>query len=103
MSSSRSSVTALVIAVAVAVVAAASAHAVTIAGGGVSGYVTSADTGLPLGGAVVGWSGVQPATTDGSGRYLFLGLAPTTSGSLTVAGPAGYEKTQVDGVTVPAT
>src|SRR4051794_11373737 len=100
MSSSRT-ITALVIAVAAAL------FAVTIADarpspGTLGGYVTDADTGLGLGGATVGWSGATPATTEATGRYLFVGLTPGATGSLDVTGPAGYEKTTVAGVTLPA-
>jgi hypothetical protein len=101
MSSSRSSVTALVIAVAAALSVVVPAHART-SPGTLGGYISDADTGLPLGGASVSWSGGAPATTDGTGRYLFSGLTPGSTGSVAVAGPPGWEKTTVDGVALPA-
>jgi hypothetical protein len=104
MQSSRRSVAALVsavVAVLVAAVAAVPASA-GIIGGGLAGYVTDADTGLGLGGASLTWNGTtSPApslTTDGTGRYLFTGLEAGSAGSLAVAGPAGWERTSVDGV-----
>jgi hypothetical protein len=100
MSSSRS-VTALVIAVAATFSVAMPAHA-RPSPGTLNGYVTDADTGLGLGDSHVSWSGGTPITTDGSGRFLFTGLTPGTTGSLAVAGPAGWEKTTVDGVALPA-
>jgi hypothetical protein len=82
------------------------ARAAGLVGGGLTGYVTDADTGLGLGGAALTWNGTTtPApslTTDGSGRYLFTGLQPGTAGALAVAGPGGYEKTTIGGITLPA-
>ncbi|WCB92088.1 hypothetical protein DSM104299_00770 [Baekduia alba] len=103
MSSSRSSVTALVIAVAAAFGAAEPAHAAGLLGGGVSGYVSDADTGLGLSGATLAWGALPPVAAEGSGRYLLTGLQPGETGTLTVAGPTGYEKTQIDGITLPTT
>lgn len=89
----------------VALSAGASAQA-SIIGGGLAGYVTDADTGLGLGGATLTWNGTtSPApslTTDGSGRYLFTGLSAGSTGALGVAGPAGYERTSVDDITLLA-
>jgi hypothetical protein len=111
MSSSRRSVTALVVAV-VAVVAAilvvgTTGASASILGGGLAGYVTDAETGLGLGGTTLTWNGTTvpapSASTDATGRYLLTGLGAGTAGSLAVAGPAGYEKTSVDNITLPAT
>jgi hypothetical protein len=103
MSSSRRSLTAVVVAVAAAFAAAGPAHAAALLTGGLAGYVSDADTGLALAGATIGWPGIAPVTTQSNGRYLFTGLAPGTAGSLTVAGPVGYEKTQIDNITLPGT
>src|SRR4051812_28214793 len=100
MSSSRS-VTALVIAVAAAFSAVGPVHAAGVLGGGVSGYVTDADTGLGLPGSTLAWGSLPPVTAEANGRYLLSGLQPGDAGSLAVAGPAGFEKTQVDGITLP--
>jgi hypothetical protein len=100
MSSSRT-VTALVIAVVAALCAAVPAFA-RPQPGVLGGYVTDADTGLALGGATLSWEGGAPATTDATGRFLFSGLTPGSTGTLDVAGPAGWEKTTVGGVTLPA-
>lgn len=104
-SSCRTAVTAL--AVAAGLVCAISTTASASPGGGVSGAVTDADTGLPLGGAALTWLGTtSPAparTTDAAGHYAFTGLEPGSTGALAVAGPAGYERTTVAGVALPAT
>jgi hypothetical protein len=96
---------ALVAAVAACVAATSGAAHAGLVGGGLTGYVTDADTGLGLGGATLTWNGTtRPApslTTDAGGRYLLTGLDAGTAGSLGVAGPAGYEKTSVDGITLP--
>src|SRR3954469_12827743 len=94
MSSSRS-VTALVIAVAAAFSAVGPAHAAGVLGGGVSGYVTDADTGLGLAGSSLAWGSLPPVAAEGNGRYLLSGLQPGEAGTLAVAGPAGYEKSQI--------
>jgi hypothetical protein len=101
MSSSRSIARALVVALVAVFSTAAVAHAKTGAGQ-LGGYVTDADTGLGLGGASVSWQGGSPATSDPSGRYLFSGLTPGSTGTLSVAGPAGYEKVDVPDVALPA-
>src|SRR3954453_2293317 len=95
MSSSPSTLTALVIAVAAALSAVGSAHAAGVLGGGVSGYVTDADTGVGLPGSSLGWGALPPVAAEGNGRYLLSGLQPGQAGTLAVAGPAGYEKTQL--------
>jgi PKD domain/F5/8 type C domain len=104
-SSRRTVVTALAVAVALAGALSAAASA-SILGGGVSGYVTDADTGLPLGGTELTWLGTtRPApsrTTDASGHYLFTGLDAGSTGALTVAGPAGYERTTIGAIALPA-
>ena len=104
-SSRRNAATALAVALACAVTATATASA-SIIGGGVSGFVTDADTGLPLGGAALTWLGttMPPATrtTDAAGHYLLTGLDAGTTGALAVAGPAGYERTTIAGVALPA-
>jgi hypothetical protein len=99
MSSSRI-IRALVVALAAALSVAGSAHARSTAGQ-LGGYVTDADTGLGLGNASVSWQGGTPATTDGTGRYLFSGLAPNSTGTVSVTGPPGYEKVDVPNVTLP--
>jgi hypothetical protein len=85
---------------------AVSTPAVAVNGHGLGGYVTDADTGLGLNGASVTWNGTTSpapqATTDGTGRFLFTGLDAGSSGSLTVAGPAGWDRQSIDGVTLPA-
>ncbi|HMJ36159.1 MAG TPA: discoidin domain-containing protein [Baekduia sp.] len=103
--SPRTTVTALLLAAAAALAATAPAGAVT--SHGLNGYVTDADTGLGLNGSSVTWNGTtSPApqvTTDGTGRFLFTGLDPGTTGSLAVVGPAGWDRKSVGGVTLPAT
>jgi hypothetical protein len=100
MSSSRRTVAVLVITVAAALSAAMPAGAgagALVLGGGLSGYVTDADTGLGLTGATVTWTGTTSpkptATTGAGGRYLLTGLDPGSTGALGVAGPAGWETT----------
>jgi hypothetical protein len=100
MSSSRSIARALVVAVVAALSAVAVAHGKTTAGQ-LGGYVTDADTGLGLGGASVAWQGGTPATSESTGRYLFSGLTPGSTGTLSVTGPAGYEHVDVPNVTLP--
>jgi hypothetical protein len=104
MSSSRKSLAALVIAVVAAslAVAAAPAPAAGLLGGGLTGYVSDADTGLGLPGSSIAWGSLPPVTAEGNGRYLFTGLQPGSSGSLFVAGPAGWEKTQIDNINLPS-
>jgi hypothetical protein len=103
--SRRTAVTALAVVVALVCTVSAAASA-SILGGGVAGYVTDADTGLPLGGAALTWLGTtSPApsrTTDATGRYLFTGLDAGTTGALAVAGPAGYERTTIGAIALPA-
>jgi hypothetical protein len=102
--SPRRTVKALVLAAAAVLATCAPAGAVT--GHGLTGYVTDADTGLGLTGATATWNGTTSpapqASTDAGGRYLFTGLDPSTSGSLTVVGPAGWERRSVDAITLPA-
>jgi hypothetical protein len=102
--SPRRTVKALVLAAAVVLAACAPAGAVT--GHGLTGYVTDADTGLRLAGASVTWNGTTvpapQASTDAGGRYLFTGLDPSTSGSLAVVGPAGWDRQSVDAIALPA-
>jgi hypothetical protein len=45
---------------------------------------------------------VPTATTDASGRFLFVGLDGGTTGSLGVTGPAGWDRVDVAGVALPA-
>ncbi|WP_324908106.1 discoidin domain-containing protein [Baekduia sp.] len=74
-------------------------------GGAVSGTVTDADTGLPLGGTALTWWGTTsppPATANDAGDYLLTGLAAGTVGTLAVAGPAGYERTSIPNLALPA-
>jgi hypothetical protein len=100
MSSSRSIVRALVVALAAALSVAGTAHARSTAGQ-LGGYVTDADTGLGLGNAAVSWQGGAPATSDGTGRYLFSGLNPGSTGTVSVTGPPGYDQVDVPNVTLP--
>lgn len=97
MSSSRRTVPALLATLAAAVLACAGPVSASVIGGGVTGHVTDADTGLALGGAALTWNGTtSPAPTVASGpdgRFLFTGLDAGTSGTIAVAGPAGYERT----------
>jgi F5/8 type C domain/PKD domain len=101
MSSSRRTVMALVAALTLAGAGPATA---SVLGGGLTGYVTDADTGLGLPGATLTWNGTTaPApslATDPTGRFLFTGLEAGSTGALAVAGPAGYERTTVPGVTL---
>jgi hypothetical protein len=103
MTSPRRSVAAMVLAVVAVLTATASAGAAP--GRGLAGYITDADTGLGLGGSSVTWNGTTSpapqATTDGTGRYLFTGLEAGSSGSLAVAGPAGWDRQTIDGITLP--
>jgi len=108
MSSSRRTVPALLAATALLACACAGAPAgaASLIGGGLTGYVTDADTGLGLGGAVLTWNGTTaPApslTSDAGGRFLFTGLDAGSTGALAVAGPAGYERTTIGAITLPA-
>lgn len=71
---------------------------------GIGGYVTDAETGLPVSSATVHWSGPGgdfPATTPASGRFLFAGLAPGTAGSLNVTAPAGWDSVVAGPFTIP--
>jgi hypothetical protein len=103
MTSPRRTVAAVVLAAVAAL--AASGPAGAVPGRGINGYIYDADTGLGLAGASVSWNGTTSpapqATTDGSGRYLFTGLDAGTTGSLSVAGPAGWERTTLDGIALP--
>src|SRR5512147_2831426 len=81
-------------AIALAVLAAALPAAVpasAAASQALGGYLSDADTGLPLGAGTVTWNGTTApapqATTDGSGRYLFAGLDGGSTGTLSVVGP----------------
>lgn len=115
MSSSRRTVPALLAAAAASLACACAgvtatattATAASLIGGGLTGYVTDADTGLGLGGAALTWDGTTaPApslTSDASGRYLFTGLDAGSTGALAVAGPAGYERTTVSPITLLTT
>jgi F5/8 type C domain/PKD domain len=107
MSSSRRSVTALVLAAVAACLAVAAGPASAgLIGGGLDGYVTDADTGLGVGGAGLSWigtpAGAPPATSGPTGHYLLTGLAAGTSGTLGVTGPAGYAATTVGPLALPA-
>jgi hypothetical protein len=101
MMPARRTVTTLCVALTAAFAAAVPATAAT----GVGGYVTDADTGLGLGGATVAWNSTMSpppqATSDPTGRYLFAGLDPGSTGTLSVAGPAGWDRRDVPNVTVP--
>jgi hypothetical protein len=92
-------------ALAAAVVAAVPAPA-AVPSHGIGGVITDADSGLALSGATVVWNGTTSpapsATTDGSGRYLFVGLDAGSSGTLAAAGPAGWDRLDVGGITLPA-
>src|SRR3981081_2939771 len=71
--------------------------------GGLAGTVTDVTTGRPIGGAkvtVASPSQNATATTDQSGRYGFVSLAPDTY-TVTVAVP-GYQAFSQPGVTVIA-
>jgi hypothetical protein len=72
---------------------------------GLSGYLSDADTGLPLGGGTVVWNGTTSppprATTDRSGRYLFAGLDGGSTGTLSVTGPPGWDRADVGAVAIP--
>jgi hypothetical protein len=104
LTSPRRTVTAWVLAAAAALAAATPAGAIT--GHGLTGYITDADTGLGLHGSTVTWNGTTSpapqATTDGSGRFLFTGLEASSTGSLTVTGPAGWDRRAIDGVVLPS-
>ena len=104
MSSSRRSATALVIAVAAVFATGAASASASLVGGGLTGRVWDADTGLGLGGAALTWNGpTGPAptlTSDATGRYLFTALDQGSTGALAVAGPAGYEKTTIGPITL---
>jgi hypothetical protein len=96
-------------AIAFAALAAAFAAAAPVGAAGtpgLNGYLSDADTGLPLGGGTVVWNGTTApapqATTDGSGRYLFAGLGGGTTGTLSATGPAGWDRADVPGVAIPA-
>lgn len=108
MSSSRRTVPALLAATALLACACAgtTASAASLIGGGLTGYVTDADTGLGLGGATMTWNGTTaPApslTSDTTGRFLFTGLDAGSTGALAVAGPTGYERTTIGAITLPA-
>lgn len=88
-------------ALALAAVAPAGASAAS----GVGGYVTDADTGLPLTGANVTW---DPAGTPlsvktvSTGRYVLSGLTPGSAKPLAVVGPTGWDRATVGPVTIPA-
>jgi hypothetical protein len=72
---------------------------------GVGGYVTDADTGLPLSGSVVRWDApgdVLPATTPSTGRYVIAGLRPGTTATVSVVGPTGWERATAGPLTIPA-
>lgn len=109
MSSSRRTVPALLAAAAALLACAGAgttASAASLIGGGLTGYVTDADTGLGLGGSTLTWNGTtSPApslSTSADGRFLFTGLEAGSTGALTVAGPAGYETTSIAGIALPA-
>jgi hypothetical protein len=103
LTSPRRTAIAVVLAAATALAAAGPAGAAQ----GITGYVTDADTGLGLNGATVTWNGtISPApqaTTDATGRFLFSGMESGSSGSITAAGPAGWERKTVGDVQLPAT
>jgi hypothetical protein len=73
---------------------------------GVGGYVSDADTGLPLPQSTVTWNGTTSppptAVTDAQGRYAFYSLQANEHGSLGVAGPAGWDRITVGDLTTPA-
>jgi hypothetical protein len=105
MTSLRKTAALSLAALAAALVAAVPAPAAGLSHG-VAGVITDADSGLPLSGATVVWNGTTSptptATTDASGRYLFVGLDGGTSGTLGATGPAGYDRLDVGGLTLPA-
>lgn len=106
MSSSRRTAVAALAVAAVLTAALSSAASASLIGGGVSGTVTDADTGLPLGGAAVTWLGTTtPApsrATDANGDFLLAGLEAGSAGALAIAGPTGYERTAVPNLALPA-
>src|SRR3954452_6149285 len=75
--------------------------------GSLSGFLSDADTGLPLAAGTMTWNGTTSpapqATTDTSGRYLFSRLAAAPGAPRHAAGPAGWDRTDVGPVDVPAT
>lgn len=91
-----------VLALACASTTAPTAHA-GVLGGGVSGYVTDADTGLGLPGAQLAWNALAPVAAEANGRFLVAGLTPGETGTLAAVGPTGYEKTSIPSITLPAT
>jgi PKD domain/F5/8 type C domain len=101
MSSARRTATATLVALAAVVAAATPASAFTR----MNGIVSDADTGLPLGQSTVTWQGtmtpVPQATTDAGGRFLFV-LDGGTTGTLQVAGPAGWDRVDVGPIALPA-
>lgn len=105
MTSARRTAALSLAALAAALAAAVPAGAAS-AGHGLSGFLSDADTGLPLGGGTVTWNGTTSptpkATTDATGRYLFVGLDGGTSGTLSASGPAGWDRVDVGPVTLPA-
>jgi hypothetical protein len=73
------------------------------ASSGVGGVVTEAYTGLPVAGASVGWNDGAAVSSGATGQYVLVGLDNGAAGTLNVAGPSGYEKTAISGLTLPLT
>jgi hypothetical protein len=73
------------------------------ASSGVTGVVTDAYTGLPLSGATLGFNDGPTVTSGATGQYVLVNLDNGASGTLNAAGPAGYEKTAISGLTLPLT
>lgn len=72
---------------------------------GLTGYVTDPATGLGVNGATVTWKGTTTplpvATTGPTGKYVLLGLDANTGGTLSIVGPAGWDRVDLGGITVP--
>lgn len=73
------------------------------ASSGLTGAVTDAYTGLPLSGAALSWNDGSTVTSGATGQYVLVNLDNGASGTLNAAGPAGYEKTAISGITLPLT
>jgi hypothetical protein len=104
MSSARRIATTGLVALTAALVAAVPAFAAGTHG--VGGLITDADTGLGVASATATWHGttspLPQATTDATGRYLFLGLEGGSTGTLSIAGPAGWDQVDLPNVGIPA-
>lgn len=71
------------------------------ASGALTGAVTDAYTGMPLAGSALSWGGGAAVSSDAGGRYVLFGLNNGETGTLNVAGPTGYEKVAIAGITLP--